>query len=60
MPGNGEASSVLYHIEVEGKPDHNPVYWSNSTGPDPQAANARFLTLCPQSQGLPCLSSYTG
>ena len=41
VAGNGQASTVLYEIEVEGKPDHSPVYWSNSTGPDPQVARVR-------------------
>ena len=33
---------MLYQFEVAGKPDHNPVYWSNSTGPDPQVATVRL------------------
>ncbi len=45
VAGNGEQSSVLYEIEVDGKPDHSPVYWSNSTGPDPQVATVRAASV---------------
>ena len=52
---------MLYEVEVEGKPDHSPVYWSNSTGPDPQVATVCLALSSPrpQSQNSGCLFGRT-
>ena len=55
--GNGEASEVLYDIEVVGNPDLDPVFWSNSTSPDPQVANVRLSVPVRCSIQIPSLTT---